>query len=129
MSDDIRKEIVQVSAEWEAAMIANDAEAIASFMADEWVIVGETGTTTRDDYLAVVASGDLTHETFRSEILSVKQYGDTAVAMGRVRNNGHWQGHAFSADEWTTDVFVRQEGRWLCVHSQITAVKQAETPE
>ena len=123
MSDEIRKEIEKVSAEWEAAMIANDAEAIASYMADEWVIVGDTGVSTKADYLAVVASGDLTHETFEGEILSVRQYGDTAVVTGRMRNNGDWRGHAFSADEWTTDVFVKQDGRWLCVHSQITAVK------
>jgi hypothetical protein len=28
----------------------------------------------------------------------------------------------FDADEWVTDVFVRSEGRWVCVLSQITAV-------
>jgi ketosteroid isomerase-like protein len=124
MSDEIRKEIERVSAEWEEAMVANDAEAIGRYMADEWVIVGDTGITTKEQFLAVVASGDLTHETFTGNIISVKQYGDTAVAYGRVRNNGHWQGHSFSADEWTTDVFVKTDGRWLCVHSQITAVKE-----
>jgi ketosteroid isomerase-like protein len=123
MSDDIRKEIERVSAEWEEAMIANDAKAIGRYMADEWVIVGDTGVSTKDDYLTVVASGDLTHERFKSEIVSVKQYGDTAVVTGRMRNNGNWRGHAFSADEWTTDVFVKNAGRWLCVHSQITAAK------
>ena len=123
MSDEIKKEIERVSAEWEEAMIANDAEAIGGFMADEWVIVGDTGTTTKEQFLSVVASGDLTHEAFEGEIVSVKQYGDTAVVTGRVRNNGNWRGDAFSADEWTTDVFVKTDGRWLCVHSQITAVK------
>ena len=125
MSDDIRKEIEQVSADWEAAMIANDAEAMGRFMAEEWVIVGDTGTTTKEQFLAVVASGDLTHETFKGAIVSVKKYGDAAVVTGRVRNNGNWRGHEFSTDEWTTDVFVRSDGRWLCVHSQITAVKEA----
>jgi len=123
MSDEIKTTTERVSAEWEEAMIANDAEAIGGFMADEWVIVGDTGTTTKEQFLSVVASGDLTHEAFEGEIVSVKQYGDTAVVTGRVRNNGNWRGDAFSADEWTTDVFVKTDGRWLCVHSQITAVK------
>lgn len=129
MSDETRKEIEKVSAEWEAAMIANDAEAIGRFMADEWVIVGETGTTTKNDFLAVVASGDLTHDTFKGEIHAVRQYGDGVVVTGRVRNSGDWRGYKFTADEWTTDVFVRQDGRWLCVHSHITAVKQSDTPQ
>jgi hypothetical protein len=47
---------------------------------------------------------------------------------GRVRNNGAYRGQAFSADEWTTDVFVRTDGAWRCVHSHITAVKGTERP-
>lgn len=126
MSDEIRKEIEEFSTEWEEAMIANDAEAIGRYMADDWVIVGETGITTKTDFLAVVASGDLTHETFKGEIFSVIQYGATAVVTGRVRNNGDWRGYAFTADEWTTDVFVRQNDRWVCVQSHITAVKETD---
>jgi len=114
----------EVSAAWEQAMVSNEADAIGRFMADDWVIVSETGVTKKDDFLAVVASGDLTHETFKGEITSVRQYGEAAVLTGRVRNNGHYQGRSFSSDEWTTDVFVKRNGRWLCVHSHITAVKE-----
>jgi ketosteroid isomerase-like protein len=120
----IRQELEQVSAAWDSAMIANDAGAIGRFMADDWVIVSASGVTTRDDFLAMVVSGDLTHDTFHGEIGSVRQYGDTAVVTGRVRNTGHYKGQPFSADEWTTDVFARRDGRWLCVHSHITAVKE-----
>jgi ketosteroid isomerase-like protein len=114
-----------VSAAWDQAMVSNDADAIGRFMADEWVIVSETGATKKDDFLAVVASGDLTHETFKGEVFSVRRYGDAAVLAGRVRNNGHYKGRPFSSDEWTTDVFVKRNGTWLCVHSHITAVKPA----
>jgi ketosteroid isomerase-like protein len=113
-----------VSAAWEQAMISNDAEAIGRFMAEDWVIVSERGITKKADFLAVVASGDLTHETFKGEIISVRQYGEAAVLTGRVRNNGHYKGQPFSSDEWTTDVFVKRNGTWLCVHSHITTVKE-----
>jgi len=113
-----------VSAAWEQAMVSNEADAIGRFMADDWVIVSESGATKKNDFLAVVASGDLTHETFKGEIISVHQYGEAAVLTGRVRNNGHYQGRPFSADEWTTDVFVKRNGGWLCVHSHITTVKK-----
>ncbi len=123
-----REELTALSAAWERAIVANDAEAIGRFMADDWVIVSETGVTKRDDFLALVASGDLTHETFAGEVLSVRQYGDTAIVTGRLRNNGAYKGRAFSADEWTTDVFVSTDGVWRCVYSHITTVKQAEPP-
>ncbi len=113
-----------VSAAWEQAMVSNDADAISRFMADDWVIVSERGVTKKENFLAVVASGDLTHETFKGEIISVRQYGVAAVLTGRVRNNGHYKGQPFSSDEWTTDVFVKRNGKWLCVHSHITTVKE-----
>jgi ketosteroid isomerase-like protein len=117
------RELEKLSAAWDLAMTSNDADAIGRFMADDWVIVSASGVTTRDDFLAVVASGDLTHDMFRGEIISVRQYGDAAVVTGRVRNNGHYKGEPFSADEWTTDVFARHNDSWLCVHSHITAVR------
>src|SRR4029453_9874318 len=101
----LRRELEQLSAAWDLAMISNDADAIGRFMADDWVIVSASGVTTRDDFLAVVASGDLTHDMFRGEIISVRRYGDAAVVTGRVRNNGHYKGAPFSADEGTTHGF------------------------
>lgn len=50
----------------------------------------------------------------------IRVYGDTAVLTGRVTNTAHYKGR-FDADEWTTDVFVNRNGRWLCVLSHITA--------
>jgi ketosteroid isomerase-like protein len=114
-----------MSAAWDQAMVSNDAEAISRFMADDWVIVSERGFTKKTDFLAVVVSGDLTHETFKGEIISVRQYGNAAVLTGRVRNNGHYKGQPFNSDEWTTDVFVKRNGTWLCVHSHITRAKEA----
>jgi ketosteroid isomerase-like protein len=118
-----RKELETFSAAWEQAMVANSAEAIGHFMADDWVIVSETGVTKRADFLAVIASGDLTHEAFAGDVISVRQYGDTAIVMARVKNTGAYKGQPFSADEWTTDVFVKGDSQWRCVHSHITAVK------
>lgn len=115
-----------VSAAWDQAMVSNDADAIGRFMTEDWIIVSDTGATKKEDFLAVVASGDLTHETFKGEIISVRQFGDAAVLTGRVRNNGVYKGHPFSSDEWTTDVFEKRNGTWLCFHSHITTVKEAQ---
>ena len=121
----LREGLQDLSAAWESAMVSNDAGAIGRFMAEDWMIVSERGATKRDDFLTVVASGDLTHETFNGEVISVRPYGEAAVLTGRVRNSGHYKGQPFSADEWTTDIFVKHHGRWVCVHSHITTVKEA----
>jgi ketosteroid isomerase-like protein len=124
-SDDekVRQEILNLAEEWATALVSNDAEAIGSFMSDDWVIVGNNGFTGKQDFLPFIESGDLTHEAMALQgEARIQIYGDTAVLTGRVTNNGHFKGEPFSADEWTTDVFVRREERWLCVLSHITSV-------
>ena len=51
----------------------------------------------------------------------VRVYGDTAVVTARVTSTAHYLGQRLDADEWTTDVFVRRDGRWLCALTHITA--------
>ena len=119
-------ELVAVGDAWADAIVSNDADRIAGFMADDWVIVSDTGISVREDFLAVVRSGDLTHAAMdRASDARVRVYGDTAVLTGRVTNTAHHLGRRFDADEWTTDVFVRRDGRWLCVLSHITTASPA----
>lgn len=121
--DPVKQEILNLAEQWARALISNDAQKIGDFMSDDWVIVGQNGITRKQDFLSSVESGDLTHETMEPVgAARVQIYGDTAVLSGRVTNNGHYKGAPFSADEWTTDVFLRREGRWLCVISHITPV-------
>jgi len=122
-SDPLHAELVAVANAWAAAIVSNDAERIAAFMAAEWVIVSESGISPRKEFLSAVASGELTHSAM--ELVGdarVRVYGDTAVLTGRVTNTAHHRGRRFDADEWTTDILVRRDGRWLCVLSHITAM-------
>ncbi|MFI0453316.1 nuclear transport factor 2 family protein [Actinomadura sp. 6N118] len=119
-------ELVATSQQWAAAIVSNDATRIANFMSDDWVIVSESGVASKADFLALVASGELTHSAM--DLVSeprVRIYDETAVLTGRVTNTAHHQGHRFDADEWTTDVFVHRSGRWLCVLSHITTAASA----
>ncbi|MFG2552733.1 nuclear transport factor 2 family protein [Streptomyces sp. NPDC048581] len=106
---------------WAEAMVSNDPTRIADFMADDWVIVSESGISTRAQFLTYVESGDLTHSAF--QLVGeprIQVYGDSAVLTARVTNTAHYQGERFDADEWTTDVFVRRDDGWRCVLSHIT---------
>lgn len=108
---------------WAAAMVSNDPARIADFMADDWVIVSESGISTKAQFLSYVESGDLIHSAF--QLVGeprIQVYGDSAVLTVRVTNTAHYKGERFDADEWTTDVFVRREDCWRCVLSHITAV-------
>ncbi|OEU91990.1 hypothetical protein DB35_06795 [Streptomyces abyssalis] len=114
--------LTAAAADWAAAIVSDDSERIARFMADDWVMVSATGVSSREQFLSYVRSGDLTHSAM--DLVGpprIRVYGDTAVFTGRVTNTAHYRGSRFDADEWTTDVFMRRDGRWLCVLSHITA--------
>lgn len=120
--DPDRNELLATEDEWAAAIVANDAGRISAFMADEWVIVSDSGVSPKERFLSLVASGELTHSAMeRVGPARVRISGGTAVVTARVTNTAHHVGRRFDADEWTTDVFVRRDGRWLCVLTHITA--------
>lgn len=119
----IKQDLLSLGSEWAEAMVANDADRIGAFMADEWVIVSERGVATKEHFLEFVRSGALTHSSFDMVgDARIKIYGKTAILTGRVVNTAHFGGQRFDQDEWTTDVFVQVNGKWLCVLSHISPV-------
>jgi ketosteroid isomerase-like protein len=120
-SDDPHTELLATSDDWARAIVANDAERIGSFMADDWAIVSGSGVSSKEDFTALVRSGELTHTSMdRVTPPRIWIHGDTAIITARVTNTAHHGGARFDADEWTTDVFTRSDGRWVCVLSHIT---------
>ena len=125
-SVDVHATLASLAHEWARAIVSNDAERIGSYITDDWVIVSETGVSPRADFLALVASGDLTHSAMQAIApIDVRLLGggDTAVLIARVTNTAHYRGERFDADEWTTDVYVRRDDRWLCALSHITPAR------
>ncbi|MFD2796592.1 nuclear transport factor 2 family protein [Promicromonospora vindobonensis] len=119
--DPVHTRLIALAKDWADAIVSNDATRVRGFMADEWVIVSESGVSAKEQFLSLVESGELTHSAMTSVGQPrIRVYGDTAVFTGRVTNTAHYLGQRFDADEWTTDVFVNRNGRWLCVLSHIT---------
>lgn len=111
-----------VAGDWVKAIVANDAARMATFVTDDWVIVSESGVSPGTSMLALVASGDLSHSAM--EIVSsprIRGFTSTATVTCRITNTAHFDGRRFDADEWTTDVYVRGEGRWRCMLTHYTA--------
>jgi ketosteroid isomerase-like protein len=119
-SEELRREFEKLERQWSQAIVANDAEAIGRFMADDWLIVGQCGITDKNSFLKLVASGDLTHEMMEGDVKRVMAYNDVAIVIARGINSGHHKGQQFTSDEWITDVFKRCDGRWQCLLTHLT---------
>ena len=99
---------------WAQAIVANDADAIGEFCTPDWELIDAPGVIPLERFLHVVRSGALTHAEMSHEVLSVRREAEVAVVVTHGTNHGTWQGEPFSADEWTTEFFVRRDGHWRC---------------
>lgn len=125
--DDLKRELLHVVTEWDRAMIANDADAIGSFMVDEWVIVGPDGSVGgKSNFLAFIRSGALTHDEMTSEDVELRIYGDSAVVMARGFSGGRYEGQPFRVLERSSNFFVRDGGTWRCVHTHLSKLPESE---
>ena len=121
--NDTVEELTRLEEDWGRAMVQNDAEAIGRFMADDWVIIGPDGSMSdKATFLALVKSGDLTHDVMDSDEIHIRVYGDVAVVTARTVSGGQYRGQSFRGLERASDVFVRQAGEWRCVLTHLSRI-------
>ena len=125
MDEQIAKELKQLGRQWDEAIANNDALEIGRFMAPDWVIVGtEGGITPKPNFLDFIKSGDLHHNKMDFEDISVKIYENTAIVISRGTSSGTYKGEPFSYYEWSTNVYINNNGNWLCVLTMLTPAQR-----
>jgi ketosteroid isomerase-like protein len=118
----MEEELLKVEKGFVDAIAKNDLEAIERFVTDDWIIINaDVGIIDRERFLGVIKSGTLTHEMMESDDMRVRVYGDSAVVSALTRSKGKFMGQEFTTHERSTDVFVRRDGQWRCVLTQLTA--------
>ncbi len=117
----MQEELLKLEKEFAQAITNNDGEAVDGFLADDWIIVDpDGGIIDKVRFLEVIRSGALSHELMESADSRVRLYGSTAVVTGLTTTKGKFMGQDFTSCERATDVFVKQDDRWLCVLTQLT---------
>ena len=121
------EELAEVVKDWANAELAGDTDFLRATLADDFVGVGPRGfTLTREEWLDRHESGTLKYGSFALDEVSVRLYGDAAVAACRQDadglyedDNGRYDIHEqFRA----TLVFVKQRGRWRLASLQLCPI-------
>ncbi len=114
-------ELIAAMEAWDRAMVANDPDAIGSFMSDDWTIVGPDGSVGgKRRFLELVNCGDLTHDVMETHEPDIRLYGDVAVVISKGVSGGAYRGEPFYLSERVSSVFVRRGGRWSCVLTHLS---------
>lgn len=113
-SNDSVTDVRRLLSTWEEAEARGDSETLAGLAVDDFTLVGPYGfLLDRDQWLGRYRSGDLVNSDFRLEDVSVRSYGDMAIAIGtQVQSTTH-QGNDVSGAFRITLVATRAGGEWL----------------
>lgn len=117
-------ELAAFATQWDLAMESNVVATIAPYTADNWLLVGGSGITRRDAFLARIASGELTHDRMESEEMHVRITGGTGTVIARGISAGTFRGERFELHEWSTSIFLRTGGSWQCVVTMLAPVEE-----
>lgn len=110
-----------------AAYERNDAVAIDSLVADDYVLTESNGAlTTKADDIRDAKSGAVSFTAFRNEDMQVKIYGNTAVVRGKTIVQGTSKdGSKVDVAVRFTDTVVKINGRWQLVAGHVSRLKNS----
>jgi ketosteroid isomerase-like protein len=123
-SPGVPQAIKQLEHDWIDAERTGDAARLSQILADDWIGIGYDGKKERkQEMLADVKSGKGKVDSFEYGPVDVKVLGNVAVFQGSDTEKSSFDGKDTSGKYAWMDVFVKREGKWVAVRSQIAMVK------
>ncbi|OLC84712.1 MAG: hypothetical protein AUH66_00300 [Acidobacteria bacterium 13_1_40CM_4_57_6] len=108
---------------WNQMQINHDADAMGSMLDGDFVLTDYDGTVfNKGQFLATIRdkSTQLTVEV--SENMKLYRHGDTVIVIGSTREKGTEKGKPFSHLGRFTDTWIKKDGQWLCIASQLSLI-------
>jgi ketosteroid isomerase-like protein len=119
----VKEHLVQLKRDWGRAYVRRDAYLLEQILADEYTVTDANGQTkSRAEIMADFKTGDTTYEATSYDDARVRIYGDVAVVAGRGMVKGRNKTGSFHSQYFSTNVFVRRNGRWQAVATHISGV-------
>ena len=106
------------------AWVERDRAFIENLLAPEWTVTDPSGRVlTRQHVLdETFSSSDRQIDSMTVDEVTVKILDTTAIATGRTRATGRYQGRAANVALRFTDVFHRRDGQWKIMASHGTLI-------
>jgi ketosteroid isomerase-like protein len=108
--------------DWTDAYQHKDRAALAGILADDWKGQYPWGKRTKMQVLGEMMKGETTIQSITFGPMQVRIFGDAVVVMGSDDERSMAMGKSTAGHYTWTDVWVRRDGRWQAVASQMTIV-------
>jgi ketosteroid isomerase-like protein len=114
-------EIRQAEKDWAGKVTSRDYAALDQLLAGQLIYAHSTGVIeNKSEYMARLRSGVQKYDKIEQQSLTVRIYGNSAVAHSKVRMTGTSDTRAFDDKLMMMHVWVKQAGKWQLVAHQTT---------
>jgi len=120
-----KSKIVALEQLWNQAYKSADTKALDAILDEGIVLVNDDGSVqTKAEFLASVKAPQTAaqQQQVSPESLSVRVYGNVAIATGVMRVKGEEGGKSYNRRERFADTWVLKRGNWVCVGTDATPV-------
>ena len=116
------QEVREAISQYRQALIRGDADTLEQVWSDDYKFINVRGELlSKEQRLANIRSGATKLESIEGdETVSVRVYGDVALAMSRVYVTGQYGGKKSTGRVRSMHVWVKRDGRWQLVANQMT---------
>ena len=118
----VEREIHAMEHQWNEARAKADVATLNRILVDDWTVTHNDGSTdTKARYLADLKSGarKFSGDVTESDV-TVRVYGDTAVAAGSSNSTVTLNGQAQGGALHFTRVYIKRDGAWKMIVSHAT---------
>jgi ketosteroid isomerase-like protein len=125
-----RAEILALGARWAAAEQAGDTGTLSEVAAADFRLVGPFGfVLDKAQWLDRYRTGGLATSSLIWDEVEVRDFGATAIAIGRHTQHATYRGQPADGQFRVTHVFVRDEGRWALASLHLSLAAPPARPE
>ena len=124
--NNLTEEVTRLNRRWMEAYVRRDTAFLEQYLADDYVSTFPDGTVLdKQGEIESLKSGDIALTEMTPSEMNVRTYDGAAVITGRSTIKANVKGEKVSGEYRFTDVWIKQDNRWLAVASQVTRIAEA----
>jgi ketosteroid isomerase-like protein len=118
-----RSQVLGLEKAWNQAYKAGDIKALSAILDNSLVLVEDDGSLkTKSEFLSTVKAATGNEEQVAPESLTVRVFGDTAIAIGVIAVKETKAGKTTSRRERFIDTWLYKNGSWICIATDATPI-------
>ncbi|GLY70082.1 nuclear transport factor 2 family protein [Amycolatopsis taiwanensis] len=120
-----RDQVLQLGQRWAEAEQRGDTATLDALTTDDFTLVGPLGfVLNKPAWLARYRGGGLVTFSLVWDETTVRDYGDTAVVVGRHTQRAEYQGRPADGSFRATHIAVHRGGKWLLAGLHLSPIAQ-----